>query len=239
MTELAVPSAARQALERAQTLPEIKMVIDGSAVGLEALRRLRRPTEEQVEWAEVKLDAERAAGAYLLGIERHPGGRPKETSTPDVGDTQLKSVMKEAGIEPAKGGLPSLAKNWQLLARLPEDLYEKAKAEARDQNKPIRQGAVLRLAREHLGRQDQPRAPKRNSQRWRNAVLNGVAAVNGNAQWLSELEELPGTITDEERTQILKDMKAARTMISRFITAREMEMMTNDCRDNGRVTMRG
>jgi hypothetical protein len=65
-----------------------------------------------------------------------------------------------------------------------------------------------------------PAKPRMTSERWRRSVLDGVAAVKGNARWLSELTELPAKITDAEREQIIKDMRAAQAAIRRFLTAR-------------------
>jgi hypothetical protein len=236
-TDLAVPSVARAALARAQTLPEIKQVIDGSAVGLEAIKRLRMPVEELIEWADVKLDAERAAGKYLLSLLPQRGVRTTEGRS-----TPLQTALSEAGFNQRKdSSTPGIAERWQLIARLPEDRYEKIKAAAREQGKPVTQGTAVKAAQEWLRSQQAPpsqpaasaappeavsapvfRQPAARPSRERSSMLNMVAAVRVNAAQLEQAGSFPADMPAEERAAVLKDMKQARTMISRFITAREM-----------------
>ncbi|MDP9299729.1 MAG: hypothetical protein M3P43_02355 [Actinomycetota bacterium] len=79
------PRTLRGAVERADTVPELKHVVDMAATAVEACKRTRREIEETNEYAEVALLGVVKAGQLLKDLERKPGRRTdREPRPPDA-----------------------------------------------------------------------------------------------------------------------------------------------------------
>ena len=133
--------AARQALERAATVDEVKDIRDKA----EALRMYSRQAgfglEMQNRCAEIKLRAERKAGDLLSHVIHI--GRPdaKSITLTDLGVTSVQSSR------------------WQRIAKVPESQFERFITDALERHKEITTAAALKLV-ESKPKDDSPK-PKR------------------------------------------------------------------------------
>jgi hypothetical protein len=148
-------SAARRALEEAETMPEIKSLIDRADVLRHAARRAKLSLNAQNDWAEYKLDAERTAGQMLKAMEKHKGGRPKKTSD-TVSEDTASQVSYGHLLGETTANANAKAKRWQQLADLPDEEFDAYKAKARSSEKEITTAGALRIAK-HRKREEQKR----------------------------------------------------------------------------------
>lgn len=81
MSELAVPDRMFAALERAETIAEVKDVLDFAEAAREFARRAKLGIEQENRAAELSLRAQRKAGQILADVRRGQAGRPKKVPT--------------------------------------------------------------------------------------------------------------------------------------------------------------
>jgi hypothetical protein len=144
--ELIILDKAQQALAEAKTIPELKAARD-AATGAKAWVKSRGlGIESENEAAEYIVRAERRIGAELIRMaetgERNTGGLPLGAETKPLEDlsdngrwerqrAQAKARTLVADGDQTQKTLASLgitksdSQRWQLLARLPEDLFER------------------------------------------------------------------------------------------------------------------
>ena len=121
MDQLMHFNKARQELELAKNIDEIKDIRDKA----EALRAYAKQAgyslEMQNQCAEIKIRAERKAGEMLAETELDKGGRPSENHLHDVSGLPK---LKELGIAEIQ------SHRWQKIASIPEDKFEEHIKEA-------------------------------------------------------------------------------------------------------------
>lgn len=131
--ELILVAQARQALEQAKTIDEVKLIRDKA----EALRGYAKQAGDSLELqqaaCEVKIRAERKAGAMLAASV--PKGRPAKKDT-TMGSFSLADI----------GITNNQSSRWQLIASVPEDAFEKHIAEVLASEKELTSAGVRKLA---------------------------------------------------------------------------------------------
>jgi SAM-dependent methyltransferase len=133
---LAQLDVARQALIHARSLPEVKLIRDKTAVIQQFYKQQRYSLEAQNAAADVKLRAERKAGALLAEMQLHGGDRKSSFH-----DESLK--LADMGISQGE------SHRWQQEAALPEALFEAYVTQTRQGNKELTSKAVYQLAKDH------------------------------------------------------------------------------------------
>lgn len=127
---------AKRELVLATTIDEVKNIRDKA----EALRAYAKQAGESLEMqnmiAEIKIRAERKAGELLKEIPKETGKRVDLTSSVD--STKLQSV----GIS------RNQSSDWQKIADIPEDKFEKHIAEMKDSKEELTTASVIKLAKE-------------------------------------------------------------------------------------------
>jgi hypothetical protein len=128
---------ARQALAQARTVDEVKDIRDRA----EALRLYTRQAGEGLEmqnWcAEIKLRAERRAGALLMEMEKHAGGHPNLFHA----GTGCPPRLADLGIARTQ------AHRWQTIARLPAPDFEAHLAETKAKGQELTSVSLYTHAR--------------------------------------------------------------------------------------------
>lgn len=112
---------ARAELDSARTIGEIKDIRDKA----ETLRSYARAADYSREitnlCAEVKLRAERKAGALLAVVVPHDGGRPPRKNTDTV---SAFPTLVELGIADTKEAAQQRSARWQRSAAIPDEVFE-------------------------------------------------------------------------------------------------------------------
>jgi len=126
---------ATQALDKANSLSEIKVIRDKA----EAVRKYAQSAalglSAQNQAAEIKLRAERKAGQLLAGLALRGGDRKSNNRSECL-------KLEDLGIS------QNQSTRWQLQARLPDGEFEDYLTSAREHGQEISSSAVLRLARQ-------------------------------------------------------------------------------------------
>ena len=132
---------ARQALAEAKSVDELKSIRDQAEALRYAMKQAGMSLEMQNDAAELKLHAERRAGELLREMEKHPAGRPPEN--PSLDGRDLPPTIAELGLT------YNQSQRWQLEASVPEEAYERFKAEIRRRRGgELTSAGLQRLARE-------------------------------------------------------------------------------------------
>lgn len=132
---IALLSQARNAIAEARTLDELKTIRDKA----EAVRKYAEAAglglEIQNQAAEMKLRAERRAGAMLSKLKLHGGDRREETASDRV-------TLEEIGISKDQSS------RWQLAASVPEKAFERFLEEAQQEQGEVTTAGLTKLARD-------------------------------------------------------------------------------------------
>lgn len=140
-TQLVKFEAAKQALEVARTVDEVKSVRDKA----EALRLYMKQAGESLEMqnavAEIKLRAERKAGELLQEMPKNEGQLKRGANLPQSHDVTTEK-LSDLGI----GKMQS--SRWQAIAAMPEEKFEQHIAQAKAKNEELTTASVLRVAKE-------------------------------------------------------------------------------------------
>lgn len=129
---------AKRFLAEAKTLEEVSIIRD-KAQAVKAYAKRRDLALESInDAAEVKLRAERRMGELLAQMPKNKGGRPEKTHCSVQSVNQ--PTLKELDIEPTQ------SMRCQRIAMMPEETFEQAIQEAREQQKEITTAGVLRKA---------------------------------------------------------------------------------------------
>jgi hypothetical protein len=130
---LARYDAMCRAIEAAYEVDEVKDIRD-QAMALEVYARQAHNVEAERKACEIRLRAERKAGALSAKLEKSPGGRPGKTrATRDRVSTKAEQLH-------AAGVTPRQAKNWEKLAAVPDEDFEMAIAD--QTTKPTTNGII-------------------------------------------------------------------------------------------------
>jgi hypothetical protein len=115
MTALARYDAMCRAIDAAYRVDEVKD-IRNRAVALENYARQAKNVEAERQACEIRLRAERKAGALSREIERsNPGSRKKDLAATVVPKSE---VLRDAGISPRQ------SKQWEKLAAVPQKTFD-------------------------------------------------------------------------------------------------------------------
>ncbi len=132
---IALLSQAKNAIAEARTLDELKTIRDKA----EAVRKYAEAAglglEIQNQAAEMKLRAERRAGAMLSKLKLHGGDRREETASDRV-------TLEEIGISKDQSS------RWQLAASVPEKAFERFLEEAQQEQGEVTTAGLTKLARD-------------------------------------------------------------------------------------------
>jgi hypothetical protein len=146
----AVCSKIEMMLAKAETVPEVKQVAAlASAAVAYAGKFAKDQTDQIARLKAVKLEAERKLGALLVRMEKHKGAAVKGRGTL----SQSGQRFNDMGIA------PKVAEKAQLLARLPDRVFEDVKS------------GKTRIG---LALQQVPKRPRAKKQTKREIVLNEI-----------------------------------------------------------------
>lgn len=132
--QLVTVNGGVRALAEAETLQDIKAVRDKAEAVRTYARTARVGLEVQNQAAELKLRAERKAGRLLASLRLHGGDRRSRRA-------QHRAKLELLGISPDE------SRRWQLLATVPERVFEKYFATTQTLGEEIAAAPLLRLAR--------------------------------------------------------------------------------------------
>lgn len=142
---LARLSAAVAALAEARTLDDVLRIADIAAAAATYARAAKLGLEAQNHAAEVKLRAERKAGALLAQLERGagPGRGNTAENMSSVGHVSSPYAATLAEVNATRQD----ANRWQDVAELPDDAFEGYIAETREARQEITTTGALRVGR--------------------------------------------------------------------------------------------
>jgi len=139
MTQLIRYEAARNALQVASTVDEVKDIRDKSEA-MAAYARQAKDTE-LLKWAtEIKVRAERRAGQMLAEMPKNPGKLRNSSLSHDATATAEPPTLDALGVT------RSDSSRWQKLAAIDEEKFEAAVAAAKDLSGEVTTAAMLRAA---------------------------------------------------------------------------------------------
>jgi len=134
-TALAKYDAARHALQAASKIDEVKLVHD-KAVAM-ALYAQQAKDTQLIGWAtEIKLRAERRAGAMLAKLPKQSGAKGVGKKKVDCPQGQP-TLIKDMGISHKQSS------QWQQIAAMPDETFEAALTTADPEKKPLTTKALL------------------------------------------------------------------------------------------------
>jgi len=138
-TALVYLSNAKQQIEMAKDIHEVKIIRNKAITLQELAQRQKMGLKMQNDLAEIRLYAERRAGEILKETELNNGGRPTEEN-PFPEDRGL-PTLKDMGISWKESS------NWQRIANIPEDLFIKHIEETKDDERELTTIDILKVAR--------------------------------------------------------------------------------------------
>lgn len=177
--QLVVLQKARQALEEAQTLTEVKSIRDQAEAARTYAKNAMLGLSFQNYAAELKLRAERKAGEFLTQLR--PGRRSEKWSH----DATIK--LEDLGVN------KSQSSRWQRQARVPEDVFENYLRQMDEQGREITASGLLRVAGSRSNKKRKHAAPKRRRKKmFREADphVHGAQAIEDEDKPEEMLEEL-------------------------------------------------
>jgi hypothetical protein len=117
VNDLALISDARNALERARTLDDVKAILD-LAVAAKKYAEARRLGADTIRYAqEIVLRASRRMGQILIITQLNQGGRPALSKKPPT-DVEMTVTLKDLAITKAASSRS------QMMARIPDEVFE-------------------------------------------------------------------------------------------------------------------
>lgn len=158
MDELAKLAAIPSMLAEANSVAEVKHIMDIAEAARTYAKKAKLNLEIQNNAAEASLRAQRRAGEILAALERDKGGRP-ETHTSLVRVSEYRTVLEEENIA------PMTAYRWQTIANVPDPVFEQHIFERRAGDAELTSAGVLKLANElrraaaHVEKDDAPPLP--------------------------------------------------------------------------------
>lgn len=148
-TQLIKLDAAKRALAEASTLEDIKK-IEAAAHGMEnGIRACIKACkeyddtalEEQNNWAEIRIRAQRKGGGLLAKLPLNPGKRTDVTSNVNVRGSTKRAQLKENNLN------HGTANRWEKVATVPETKFEKHIVETKAKKKELTSVGVINLGK--------------------------------------------------------------------------------------------
>lgn len=137
---LAKVSEARRALASAQTLEDVLAIRDQAKAFEACLKIVGESREAANDAAEVKLRAERKAGAMLAVMEKNKGGRPAEKTAATMTEVSALSLAR-LGVK------ENQSRRWQREAAVDDETFEAYLASCREEEREITQAGLLNIAK--------------------------------------------------------------------------------------------
>lgn len=135
-------NAIETALTKAKTIAEIKNIRNQAEAARQCFRLAEYGLEMQNNAAEVKLRAERRAGKFLANINRVPGKRSDLTSSLiDEVEPTYTEILRKNKL------LLNTARNWQLEAEVPPEIFEQHVVETKVEGKELTSAGLVKLAK--------------------------------------------------------------------------------------------
>lgn len=154
MTQLVKYEAMRQAIIAAHSVDELKDIRDKA----EALRQYAKQSKMGVHdinrVTEIKLRAERRAGEILRETELNTGTKGQlngRSSGGDIVSLPESDLPKLTDV----GVTAKQSSRWQMLASLPEDIFESTIEEYKERENEITTAVLMGIAREHKNKKEQ------------------------------------------------------------------------------------
>lgn len=113
-------TAARHALELADSLPDVAKLIDGAELAREYCIRADASEAAQRDWATYSLRAQRKAGEILERMKMSQGGRPSKTNATVAPVSTLREVLSTKTDAEAR----HKSKRWKSVAAIPAAAFE-------------------------------------------------------------------------------------------------------------------
>jgi len=138
---------ARQELQKAKTIDEVKTIRDAAERLRMYLKQSKESLEMQNDAAEIRLRAERKAGEMLKeAAEKGERARPGNNQHQKGSDAMSPPPnLEEVGITRKQSS------RWQSIAAIPEDIFEQVIRETKEANREPTQRALLKVIREIRG----------------------------------------------------------------------------------------
>ena len=158
--ELVRYDAMRLAIAEAHAVDEVKGIRDKAQALAEYAKQSRLSVDDINRCCEIKLRAERRAGELLAEVERAQGRRSDlaETSAQREPKSTLGEQVQEIGVSLAS------AKRWQMLAELPEPVFEQEVQTIKEAGAELTTAHMLRQV-QHF-RREQKRESMAESAAW-------------------------------------------------------------------------
>jgi hypothetical protein len=157
---------ARRALEAAQNFDEVKGIRDQAETLRAHAKRVKWSLDIQNQCAEIKLRAERKAGA-ILGTFTVKGGESRKSHD---GTYERHGILDDLGIS------RNQSSRWQAISRIPDEAFEDLLSAARIRSRELTQAEALRLASRLanlLKASDEADMAKQRSER----IIKSLAAI--------------------------------------------------------------
>lgn len=138
VTSIEKLNIARQLLFEAKSLDDVLHIRDIAEAARVYAQAAKLGLENQNEAAEVKIRAERKAGEMLAQMPKAEGGRPTETSNTVL---HVSPTLADLGIERMQSS------RWQMVASLPEEIFEDHIQEAKTEGKELTTAGIIRVAK--------------------------------------------------------------------------------------------
>jgi len=135
---------AKRALAEARTLDEIQHIMDNAVAFQVYAKAAKMGIDMQNDCAEIKIRAERKAGAFLRQIEKQ---KPGEHWKKRLQDETVTPKLSDLGIEKTQ------SHRWQQISTVPVETFENHIQETRDKHQELTSASILRLAQAEKRRQ--------------------------------------------------------------------------------------
>ncbi len=150
-TQLTKWDNARQAVEEARSVDELKDIRDRAEAFRLYAKQQKQSLEVQNKVAEIKLRCEKRIGEMLQESIPHEGGRPKQSQ-----DATVIGKLQDIGIT------KSDSSRWQAIATLPDEKFDEYVEEIKRSNEELTTVGMVRLAKQ-IENQDKIEELKNNT----------------------------------------------------------------------------
>lgn len=146
---------ARQELELASSVHEVKQIRDQAEALRQYARHQKLGLEMQNRCAEIKIRAERRAGEILFVMEKNPGGQVEHESYLSFESTPRAQKLSDIGLS------RNQSSQWQSIASIPEKEFDERVEEVKEKGQELTSKEFLSFAgylRRERHRQERRRA---------------------------------------------------------------------------------
>ena len=138
-------TTARQMLSEAKTMDDILHIRDIAEAARVYAQAAKLGLESQNEAAEIKIRAERKAGEILAQMPKNEGYLYRGNTMLPRGN---EPVLADLGIEKMQSS------RWQMVASVPDDIFEEHIAETRADGKELTTAGIVRIAKFERAKKD-------------------------------------------------------------------------------------